>query len=99
MSKPAYTVESITTEDGVARLQKDWDRLSRTAEMPNVFATYDWFQAWYRRFADPKCFGNRHPFVLVLKRNGAVTGISPLVGTVSSRFGLKSLQLQFESYE
>ncbi len=99
MSRPTYTVESITAEEGVARLREDWDRLSRAAEMPNVFTTYDWFQAWYRRFANIKGVGNRQPFLLVLKKNGAITGISPLVGTVSSRFGQASQRLQFVSHE
>jgi CelD/BcsL family acetyltransferase involved in cellulose biosynthesis len=97
MPSPLYTIEPITTEDGVFRLQHDWDRLSRAVQFPNVFTTYDWYQTWYRRFARREGSVKRRPHVLALKRNGAVTGISPLVLRISSHFGLVSRRLQFVS--
>jgi CelD/BcsL family acetyltransferase involved in cellulose biosynthesis len=74
--------------------RKDWNRLSDAAEFPNVFTTYDWFQAWYRRFVREDGH-ERRPNVFVLKRNGEITGISPLIRMVSSHFGLVLRRLQF----
>ncbi len=96
MSSSLYTVESITAEEGVSRLQRDWDRLSLASDFPSVFTTFDWFQAWYRRFAQTEGSGKLRPNILVLTRSEAVTGISPLIRTVASRFGFPVLRrLQF----
>ncbi len=96
MSKSIYAIEPITSEDEVARLKEDWDHLSRDSDLPNVFTTYDWFQAWYKRFAHEK-ESRWRPNVLVLKKNGIITGISPLVYTISSRIGVRLRRLQFAS--
>jgi CelD/BcsL family acetyltransferase involved in cellulose biosynthesis len=99
MSSSHYTVESITTEDGIASFQEDWNRLSRTAQFSNVFTTYDWFWAWYQRFSRKECVGKLRPHVLMLKKHGAVTGISPLISTTSSRFGISLRRLNFVAHE
>jgi CelD/BcsL family acetyltransferase involved in cellulose biosynthesis len=97
MPRPHYTVETATTEDEVCSLQQDWERLSAVSKSPNAFTTFDWYQAWYRGFAQSEGAGKRSHHILVLKRNGAVAGISPLVGTVSSRMGFRMRRLQFVS--
>ncbi len=99
MSSPPHTVESINSEDGVSCLREDWDRLSLASEFPNVFMTFDWFQAWYRRFAQTDGPGKRRPNLLVIKQDGVVTGISPLIRTVASRFGFVMRRLQFVARE
>ena len=44
-----HTVELISTQEGVAGLEDDWNRLSACAESPNVFMTYSWFRAWTKQ--------------------------------------------------
>ena len=102
MSSPPLTVEAVTSEDGVSCLREDWNRLSLATDSPNVFMTFDWFQAWYSHFARTKGAARQSPNVLVLRNNGAVVGISPLIRTVSSRFGfvvLRRLQFVWRNYE
>ena len=94
-ASPGYSIELVTSEDGLARLQEDWNRLSEAAESPNVYTTFDWFRAWHWRFAREPAGGRRRPEVLVLKRNGVVAGISPLTHRAASRFGFVVRKLEF----
>jgi CelD/BcsL family acetyltransferase involved in cellulose biosynthesis len=93
-STPSYAIEPITTEEGLSKLQDDWNRLSETAEEPNVFMTFDWFRAWNERFTQEESSGRR-PHVLVLKKDGIIRGISPLIRREVSRFGLGGRKLEF----
>jgi CelD/BcsL family acetyltransferase involved in cellulose biosynthesis len=94
MSTPLYSIETIESDEMLPSLQADWRRLSNACEAPNVFATFDWFRAWHVHFAfDEKCM--RRLNVLMLKKGGIVTGISPLIRTVSNRFGFILRRLQF----
>jgi CelD/BcsL family acetyltransferase involved in cellulose biosynthesis len=88
-------VESITSQEGVNRLEQDWNRLSQASNLPNVFTTFDWFRVWNERFANETRRGRREPNILVLRKDGAVVGISPLVRTVSSRAGFNVRILEF----
>ena len=94
-----YTIETVTTREGLASLEQDWNRLSRASELPNVFTTFDWFRAWNDRFSGEAWQGRRRLNVLVLRKDGAVAGISPLVRTVSSRFGFTVRRLEFVGRE
>ncbi len=95
----AFDVDLLSCEEGIALLQGEWDRLVNSTAFPNVFMTYDWFQAWNRRFASQEPPGHRHPYILALKQEGTVTGIVPLVRIVSSRFGITVRHLQFVGRE
>lgn len=93
LSKP-YTVELINTEDRLARLRGDWERLSRSVERPNVFTSYDWFKAWYMQFAKERSWSLR-PNVVVLRRDGVVRGIVPLLASVTRKFGVSLSRFHF----
>jgi CelD/BcsL family acetyltransferase involved in cellulose biosynthesis len=99
MASSDYTIETITTEEGFASLEQDWNRLSQASELPNVFMTFDWFRAWNKRFAGEARRGQRRLNILVLRKDGAVVGISPLVRIVSSRFGFTVRRLEFVGRE
>jgi CelD/BcsL family acetyltransferase involved in cellulose biosynthesis len=90
-----YSIEPITTNEGLCGVEEDWHRLSETAGSPNVFTTFDWFRAWNQHFAGKDHGGRRQPQVLVLKRDGAVAGISPLIHRRASRFGLVVRKVEF----
>lgn len=95
MASSDYIIETVTTQEGLTALEQDWNRLSRASELPNVFMTFDWFCAWNQRFAGEARRGQRRLNILVLRRDGAVVGISPLVCLVSSRFGFTVRRLEF----
>jgi CelD/BcsL family acetyltransferase involved in cellulose biosynthesis len=94
-TKPPYSVEPITTEQGLLSLEEDWKRLSGKNDFPNVFMTFCWFQAWNRHFAQEDHAGQRKLNVLVLKKNGAVQGIVPLIHRTVSRFGWVTRKVEF----
>jgi len=89
-----YTVETIVSEAALSDLETAWNRLSEAATAPNVFTTFGWFRAWYKRLAQDSS-GRLRPHVLVLKRGNEVTGICPLVLWRRSRCGFVVRELRF----
>ena len=94
MLNTQYTVELVNTEDALALLKGDWDRLSRSVDRPNVYTSYNWFKAWYPRLAKDRVQSLR-PNVLVLSRDGVVSGIAPLVASVAYKFGVSLRRFHF----
>lgn len=90
-----YSVEAIVTEEGVDGLEEAWNRLSASSDSPNVFTTYGWYRAWLRRLIADEGRERLQPYVLAIKREGAIVGISPLVRRVVSRFGFRVRKLEF----
>jgi CelD/BcsL family acetyltransferase involved in cellulose biosynthesis len=99
MASSDYAIEAITTQEGFAGLEQDWNRLSQASELPNVFTTFDWFRAWNERFVRETQRSQRSLNVLVLRKGGAVAGISPLVRIVSPRAGFAVRRLEFVGRE
>jgi CelD/BcsL family acetyltransferase involved in cellulose biosynthesis len=90
-----YSVEPVTTEAALRGLEENWNTLSKTADEPNVFATFDWFRAWNQRATELDLKQHRRPNVLALKMGSAVAGISPLICRTVSRFGLAVRKVEF----
>lgn len=93
-----YSVDEIMTEEGLSILKDPWNGLSESAGFPNVFMTFDWFRAWNHRFTQENP-GGRRVGVLVIKKNGAVVGISPLIRRKVSRFGFGATKVEFVGRE
>ena len=93
-----FTVEVISSEEGVAGLEDDWNRLSASTESPNVFMTYSWYRAWTRRLISDNGFQTLQPHVLLIRQEGSVVGIAPLVRRVVSRFGIRFRKLEFATF-
>jgi len=89
-----YSIDTITNKHELGSIENDWNRLSECAKFPNAFMTFNWFRAWDQRFTqeDP---GGRRPAVLVLKKDGVVVGISPLICRKVSRLGFAARKLEF----
>ncbi|HWA95906.1 MAG TPA: GNAT family N-acetyltransferase [Terracidiphilus sp.] len=99
MPKADHEISLVTREEDVLHLREEWDRLSTNSAHPNVFTTFDWFRAWYLRVAKARRSERKKPFVVVIRENGAVTGIAPLVHTTAFRKGLFVRQLSFAARE
>ena len=80
-----FTVELVSTEEGLSTLEADWNRLSETSDHPNAFMTYGWYRAWIRRLVDENGFSRPQPYVLLVKQHEAIVGIAPMVRRISSR--------------
>ncbi|HTB98136.1 MAG TPA: GNAT family N-acetyltransferase [Terracidiphilus sp.] len=98
MANPSYAVEAISSPENLSGLKEVWTRLSASSKNPSVFSTCEWYSAWYQRLA-MGTGSKREPCVLLLKRNGAITGLAPLVCTASTRFGLTTRRIHFASQE
>jgi CelD/BcsL family acetyltransferase involved in cellulose biosynthesis len=81
------------TEKEISNLEADWNRLSETAELPNVFMTFGWFRAWNQRLAQED--RRRRPNILVLRKDQEVMGISPFIVRICSRFGFVVRKIEF----
>jgi CelD/BcsL family acetyltransferase involved in cellulose biosynthesis len=90
-----YTIEVISTEDGLSRLEADWNRFSEASSHPNAFMTYGWFRAWTRRLTADIGRERLQPFVLAIRHEDSIVGIAPLVRRVVSRFGFRVRKLEF----
>lgn len=90
---PRYSVTPVVTEKEISSLEADWNRLSETAELPNVFMTFGWFRAWNQRLAQED--RRRRPNVLVLRKDQEVMGISPFILRMCSRFGFVVRKIEF----
>jgi CelD/BcsL family acetyltransferase involved in cellulose biosynthesis len=93
-SDVSYTVELVSTENALTQLRDDWDRLSMAAERPNVFTSYDWFKAWSTSFGEGRTRTLR-PNVLVMRRDGVVSGIAPLAASLTHKFGVSVRRFHF----
>ena len=90
-----YTIDVISTEDGLLPLETDWNRLSETSSHPNAFMTYGWFRAWSRRLTADQGRAHLQPYVLAVRHEHSIVGIAPLVRRVVSRFGFRVRKLEF----
>lgn len=93
--QPHYTVDTITSERDLFRIRDDWDRLSISASQPNVFTTFDWYEAWYRHFIKGDQAGRLRPNVLVVRKDGVVSGIAPLTSAEVVKYGIRLKRIQF----
>jgi CelD/BcsL family acetyltransferase involved in cellulose biosynthesis len=60
--------------------------------------TFDWFRSWNTRLAQDEG-GDRRPNVLVLKKDGEIVGIVPLICRTTSRLGVAVRKLEFVGSE
>ena len=95
MSRSPYTLETITSPEGVQILQQDWDRVSASSDHPNAFTTFGWYEAWYRHLAAQYATGQFQRNVFAFKHHGEVCGIAPLACFITSTYGMRLRRLQF----
>ncbi|HWT67439.1 MAG TPA: GNAT family N-acetyltransferase [Terracidiphilus sp.] len=91
----AYSVDLITSLDEVRAMQDTWDRLSGQMLKPNVFSTSAWYESWIEQLMREAAPGTLQPFLLVLRKQGKVAAVAPLVRRIVSRNGLCVRKLEF----
>ena len=90
-----YTVERISSVHAIAELRTDWNRLSDVAPAPNVFTTYEWYQAWIGRLIADSGPGSLEPWLLVVRQGETIAGIAPMVRRVAIRGGIRVRKIEF----
>jgi len=92
----SYSVEVVSTPEGLLDLRKAWDHLANTAEHPNVFTTFEWVWTWWQHGGGVEAPGKDcRLHVLHLHQGGKTTGIIPLMRRTASRAGLSVRKLEF----
>jgi CelD/BcsL family acetyltransferase involved in cellulose biosynthesis len=72
------TVTSVTTEEGVAALRADWDRLLSASPSASIFQSWEWAMSWWRRFG---ATADRSLHVTVAREGTETLAIAPWVIT------------------
>jgi CelD/BcsL family acetyltransferase involved in cellulose biosynthesis len=73
------SIEPVVCDEGLLAVEADWNRLSKTASAPNIFSTFDWFSCWLKGHRQELENSLLQPHVLILRQNGIVSGIAPLL--------------------
>jgi len=91
-----FSVELVSTEDGLLGLKDVWTRLEEQSGDFNVFASFDWVSAWWRYIGLNDAFwGPKRLHILVLRREGKVTGLAPFMIRNETRFGFPMRKVEF----
>ena len=53
-----------------------WNQVLKKSESNNIFLTWEWISTWWRHFGE-----GRKPLILLLKKEGNIIGIAPLMYT------------------
>ncbi len=85
-----YTVTRIDNNKAFESLRDDWNKLHAQTEHHNIFGTFDWLYAWWQTFGDEHGL-----YLLVLRRDGEIVGIAPLMITADSLLGRPKRTVRF----
>ena len=69
-------VKVIDSFDGFQKLEPIWNDLLCRSDIDIPFMTFEWFSCWWQAFT-----GEEKPFILLVKENGRIVGIAPLMET------------------
>ena len=72
--RSAIDVERVRTLERLAEIGDDWDALQRRCSERHVMLDHRWISTWLSIFGRDK-----EPCILMLRRNGELLGIAPLV--------------------
>jgi CelD/BcsL family acetyltransferase involved in cellulose biosynthesis len=75
----AGALEVVRTGADLRAIAGEWQALERSTPAHAVFQTYDWCEAWYRRYAELREGVRLH--VIVGRRDGRIVFIWPLMAT------------------
>jgi len=93
---PPWTVEVISTGEGLLERREDWNRLAERTAGGNVFQTFDWAWAWWQHIGrNDRFWGPKRLHVLAFRAGGELSGLAPLIRRVASwgPFRLRKIEL------
>ncbi len=94
--RAGYSVEVVSTDQGLLGLRSEWDRLC--AAVPNLspYMTFGWVWTWWQHFGHAATFGSgKHLHVLVIRREGEITGLAPLILRRAFQAGVRLKIIEF----
>src|SRR2546423_2844276 len=90
MKTHPYTIDVITTTEGLSALAPAWDALAAQGAVVDPFRTHEWIQSWW------ECFRSDAELrVLVVRADREVIAVAPLMVTTERVYGktLRCLRL------
>jgi len=84
-----WAVETVTDTDGFIRLESEWNDAVDRAGVTYPFLRHEWLRTWW------DCFGaGRHLHVIIIRSQGRIAGIAPLLRDTAPMYGVPIRQLQ-----
>jgi CelD/BcsL family acetyltransferase involved in cellulose biosynthesis len=90
LAPPSVTVDTITEVGAFLRLEEAWNDAVDRAAIAHPFLRHEWVRTWW------ECFGTgATPHILVVRRDGRITAIAPLLRETTSMYGLRVRRIRF----
>lgn len=84
------TISKINSFEELLKLENEWNTMLEKSHTNTIFLTFEWITNWWKCFGDDKKL-----FVLLVKEEGTIIGIAPLMITTIKRFGITTNKVEF----
>jgi CelD/BcsL family acetyltransferase involved in cellulose biosynthesis len=90
ITSPSVTLETVTDVSAFLRLGSAWNEAVDRAAIAHPFLRHEWVRTWW------ECFGaGASLYVLVVRRDGRITAIAPLLRETTSMYGMRVRRIRF----
>jgi len=90
LAPASVALETITDVGAFLRLEDEWNDAVDRAAVAHPFLRHEWVRTWW------ECFGAGATLhVLVVRREGSITAIAPLLRETASMYGLRVRRIRF----
>jgi CelD/BcsL family acetyltransferase involved in cellulose biosynthesis len=87
----AYAVDVISDYDAFVALEHEWNDAVTRARIPHPFLRHEWVRTWWDAFRTPAA----RLYIQVVRANGHVTAIAPLMRQTVTMYGIPARQVRF----
>ena len=89
--RDAYAVEVISDYDAFVALEPEWNDAVTRARVPHPFLRHEWVRTWWDAFQTP----SSRLYIQVVRANGRVMAIAPLMRETVTMYGMPVRQVRF----
>jgi len=87
----AHTVEVVSDYDAFVALDGEWNDAVTRARVPHPFLRHEWVRTWWDAFQTPAA----RLYIQVVRANGRITAIAPLMRETVTMYGIPARQVRF----
>jgi CelD/BcsL family acetyltransferase involved in cellulose biosynthesis len=85
-----HTVDLVTDYEGFVALEAEWNDAVERAGIPHPFLRHEWVRTWWDAFG-----ANATLHVLVVRVEGRIAAIAPLIRDTTSMYGVPARRIRF----
>jgi CelD/BcsL family acetyltransferase involved in cellulose biosynthesis len=87
----APTVDVVSGYDALVALEREWNDAVTRARIPHPFLRHEWVRTWWDAFQTPAA----HLYIQVVRAQGRVIAIAPLMRETVTMYGMRVRQVRF----